>query len=220
VVRGMIDIDPINHAIFAAQLGDREAWTKIYCAYDPALQSARWPNIREDDWRDLVADVWLKAFVSLPGLTPDICEGIRFKAWLRMVLDNRATDFYRRKRYQAERLETSLERRRDGEPMRIVSLIDATQASPDDTEAIVIDREAAWQVCDRLARAAEKADRAYPSAAEAYALYRSGLQQRQCAARLGLSMAAVKARLARHRKVLLQEWQVEARVDGWDIGNG
>lgn len=215
-----MDAGAINNAIAAARLGNEQAWAIVYRTHDPALQSARWPNIREDDWRDIVADVWLKAIMSLPTLTPDICEGHRFRGWLRLVLDNRATDFYRRKAYQCERLETSLERHWDGDHGRIASIIDETMTSGDDVEATVIDREAAWQIRDRLDRAAAKADRAYPSAAASFALRRLGQTYGECMEVLGLSKPALKSRLARHRKVLLAEWDVEAIVDGWDIGHG
>jgi RNA polymerase sigma-70 factor (ECF subfamily) len=81
----------------AAQVGDREAFGRLYERYGPMVHGLLLARVPPGDVDDLVQDVFLSALRQLPSLrAPEA-----FGGWLAAIARNRAADHHRRPPHEA-----------------------------------------------------------------------------------------------------------------------
>jgi len=81
---------------------DQDAWAQFTERYGRKIYAwcRRW-NLQGVDAEDLTQDVLLKLFQQLPRYRHDPQRG-QFRGWLKVVVNNTLTDFWRRQRRQLE----------------------------------------------------------------------------------------------------------------------
>lgn len=84
-----------------ARLGDREAFARLHREYKPMVHGILLARVPREEVDDLVQDVFVTAMERLPGLRDDRAFG----GWLATIARNRATDFHRTRRDDAELLD-------------------------------------------------------------------------------------------------------------------
>lgn len=108
-------------------------WNRFWGMYEDLLRTyMRRLRVREQDFDDLINDLFIKLKSLLPKFRLDQAKG-SFRGWLRRVTDNHILDFYRGQQRQARRLHDAAE------------YMAALQKTLDDTPAAEREREQAWQ---------------------------------------------------------------------------
>src|SRR5262249_51106481 len=86
--------------LLALQNADGEAWSAFHTRYrDVILGWCQRRNLPQDTAEDLTQEVLLKLFQELPGY--DSAKG-RFRSWLKAVVNNTLTDYWRRQQRRPE----------------------------------------------------------------------------------------------------------------------
>jgi RNA polymerase sigma-70 factor (ECF subfamily) len=87
----------------SAGVRQEEAWASFEARYRPVILA--WGlrrGLSPDAAEDLTQDVLLKLFQQLPRYRHDPARG-RFRSWLKAVVNNALTDFWRRRQHRPER---------------------------------------------------------------------------------------------------------------------
>jgi RNA polymerase sigma-70 factor (ECF subfamily) len=92
--------DPVGLAdtIRAVAAGDRDAFARLYAAYVRLVHAVLLARVPRRDVDDLVQDVFIAAYVGIAELR----DPTAFGGWIATIARNRATDYLRRAREQAE----------------------------------------------------------------------------------------------------------------------
>jgi RNA polymerase sigma-70 factor, ECF subfamily len=186
-VRTLNDNDPDSRLVEAAKLGDRGAFSELSARYRALLYQKMFRLVRNrQDAEDLVQDTLLKAFNHLDRFR----GAAKFSTWLFRIGINSALELLRRKRRSQE---TSFERRQeDGERWEAIECPDPAPT----VEQMYVTYEANCLVSLALRRL----PRTYQILVRGYHEEEQSLSELAC--RLGISIAAAKARLFRARLTL------------------
>jgi RNA polymerase sigma factor (sigma-70 family) len=196
----MVEI-PSTHISLLCELGKGsrrdEAWTEFHSAYRSVIFG--WclrRGLSPDDAEDLTQDVLLKLFLQLPQYRHDPARG-QFRSWLKTVVNNTLTDFWRRQQKRPERdvVAAAFAERQSG--------IASPEAAADLSSAIENKAQAiAAEVLERV--------RAKVKETTWQAFYRMMVEQRpavEVAAELNLSVATVYKANYRVKQMLLEEYR-------------
>ncbi len=191
---------PSTHISLLCELGKSgrdESWTVFHARYRGVIFG--WclrRGLSPDDAEDLTQDALLKLFQQLPQYRHDPARG-QFRSWLKTVVNNALTDFWRRQQRRPERGAggAALAEREGGiaSPEAAAELSSAIEDQAQTIAAEVLERvrakvkETTWQ-----------------------AFYRMMIEQRpaaEVAAELKLSVATVYKANYRIKQMLLQEYR-------------
>src|SRR5207245_5627649 len=106
--RNTRDSDTLDNVLFQQALaGDQEAFEALISAYQHSLFRHIYRYVGEyDEAHDVLQQVWLQLYLSLPTLHPYV----QLKPWLFTVARNRSLDVLRRKRLLSfSEIETGIE---------------------------------------------------------------------------------------------------------------
>ena len=97
---------PSTHISLLCELGKSggdESWTVFHARYRGVIFGwCQHRGLSPDDAEDLTQDVLLKLFQQLPQYRHDPARGL-FRSWLKTVVNNALTDFWRRQQQRLER---------------------------------------------------------------------------------------------------------------------
>lgn len=92
------DANPEARIVERVVAGDRDAFDEIYRGFAPLVHGILLARVPYDDVRDIVQEVFLKAFKNLHTLRDKNAVG----AWLARIARNHAAEYYRHKRPSEE----------------------------------------------------------------------------------------------------------------------
>jgi RNA polymerase sigma-70 factor, ECF subfamily len=149
---------PSTHVSLLCDLtecGRGEAWVVFQARYRGVILGWCLRRLPPNDAEDLTQDVMLRLFQQLPRYRHDPARG-QFRGWLKAVVNNAVTDFWRRRRQQPERGAVGgsafLERLGDlASPEAAGELSDAIEGHTRTAAALILERvraklkETTWQ---------------------------------------------------------------------------
>jgi RNA polymerase sigma-70 factor (ECF subfamily) len=182
-----------------------EAWAVFQARYRGVILG--WcmrRGLSPDGAEDLTQDVLLKLFQQLPQYSHDPSRG-QFRGWLKAVVNNALTDFWRQQRRRPERGGV-------GGTAFLESLDDLESPEPADELSVVIEdraRTTAAEILDRV--------RAKLKETTWQAFYQTMVGQRpaaEVAAELGLRVASVYKANYRVKQMVQQEYRHVYKLSG------
>jgi len=178
--------DPDGPLVEAAKQGDRQAFSELSARYTASVYHKVFRLVRNrEDAEDLVQETLLKAFTHLGQFR----GAAKFSTWLFRIAINSALEVLRRKRRSQE---SSFERCQDGNSWEVLEFPDP-----------VPNAERMYAKCEAsrlISLALRRLPRTYQAIVRAYHEEEQPLSD--VARRLGISVAAAKARLFRARVTL------------------